>query len=90
MALKIPRRQEDGVTTEYHRILYIQIAPNECNCIAVASYVDSEARHSEQGELCLPYKQGKTYTVEYDENMTVEGAYDMLKTLPDFKGAEDC
>lgn len=90
MALKITHRQPDGVTTEYHRILYVQIAPNECNCIAVASYVDAESRLSEQGELVEPYKKGKTYTVEYDEGMTVSEAYAKLKTLPDFEGAEDC
>lgn len=90
MALKTARRQDNGVMTEYHRILYIQIAPNESNCIAVASYVDEAARRSEQGELATPYRQGKTYTVEYDEDMTIEKAYNHLKTLPDFEGAEDC
>ena len=36
-----------------------------------------------------PYKTTKTYEKHYVENMTVEDAYDYLKTLPEFEGATD-
>ena len=36
-----------------------------------------------------PYKVAITYETDYKENMTVKEAYDYLKTLPEFEGAED-
>ena len=30
-----------------------------------------------------------TYETEYDETMTIEKAYEYLKTLPEFEGATD-
>ena len=63
MALKKEVRQDNGVVTNYHRILE-----------------NSETE---------PYKVAVTYEKEYEENMTVEEAYEYLKTLPEFEGAED-
>ena len=90
MALCKEIRQDDGVTTKYHRILFLTKTVNRQNSIAVLSYVDSEARTSEQeSTLAQPYCKSITYETAYDENMTIEGAYDYLKTLPQFEGAED-
>lgn len=88
MALYKPIKQLDGVTTNYHRILYLQSTINSQNSIAVLSYVDEESRLSETAEA-QPYRASVTYEKEYDENLTIEGAYRYLKTLPDFEGAED-
>lgn len=88
MALYKPIRQDDGVTTSYHRILFIQSTINKVTSIAVLSYVDEESRRSESPEL-RPYKVSVTYEKPYDENMTVESAYEYLKTLPAFEDAED-
>ena len=87
MALMKAIRQEDGVTTNYHRVLYIQITTNRQNSIAVLSYVDSEARESEKAAFMQPYSKSITYETEYDPNMTIESAYGYLKTLPEFEGA---
>lgn len=87
MALMKAIRQEDGVTTNYHRVLYIQITTNRQNSIAVLSYVDSEARESERAAIIHPYSKSITYETEYDPNMTIESAYGYLKTLPEFEGA---
>lgn len=89
MALMKAIRQEDGVTTNYHRVLYIQITTNRQNSIAVLSYVDGEARESERAAIIHPYSKSITYETEYDPNMTIESAYGYLKTLPEFEGAED-
>lgn len=90
MALYKSVKQADGVTTNYHRILYITITTNRQNSIAVGSYVDSESRDYEKsGEHVQPYQQGVTYEIPYDPTMTVESAYEYLKTLPQFEGAED-
>ena len=36
-----------------------------------------------------PYRKAVTYETEYDKNMTVEEAYNWLKTQEVFEGAED-
>ena len=90
MALYKEIRQSDGVTTKYHRILYLTHTVNKQNSIAVASYVDDIARTDEKtASLANPYIKGVTYETTYDESMTVENAYEYLKTLPEFNGAED-
>lgn len=90
MALYKEIRQDDGVTTKYHRILYLTHTVNEQNSIAVVSYVDELARTDETGGIIAnPYKKAITYETRYDENMTVESAYEYLKTLPEFEGAEN-
>lgn len=89
MALYKPIKQSDGVTTLYHRILFCQITTNKQNSIAVLSYIDNESRDNEKTNvLTQPYSKSVTYETEYDPDMTVEKAYEYLKTLPQFEGAE--
>ena len=89
MALQKAIKQEDGVTTSYHRVLFIQSMVNSHVSIAVVSYVDNEARGWEKGGDATPYRKSITYETDYDEGMTIEKAYNYLKTLPEFEGAED-
>jgi hypothetical protein len=90
MALYKPIRQPDGVTTAYHRILYVMQTVNRQNTIAVLSYVDGAVREAEQAAAeSQPYQKAVTYETVYDENMTPAKAYDFLKTLPEFAGATD-
>lgn len=90
MALQKETRQADGVTTRYHRILFIQSMVNRQNSIAVLSYVDEIARECEKESVMeQPYVKSTTYETAYDPTMTVETAYDFLKTLPQFEGATD-
>lgn len=90
MALLKEIRQDDGVTTKYHRILFITQTVNRQNSVAVLSYVDNEARESEkESVMAQPYQKAVTYETGYDPNMTVAAAYDFLKTLPQFAGATD-
>lgn len=89
MALYKEIRQEDGVRTNYHRILFLQQTVNKQNSIAVLSYTDEEARQFEQDGEYRPYRKSVTYEVDYDGTMTVEKAYEYLKTLDIFAGAED-
>ena len=90
MALYKEIRQEDGVTTNYHRILYLMQTVNRQNSIAVLSYVNDESRNNEKDNVMTqPYQKSITYEVPYDENMTVASAYEYLKTLPQFEGAEN-
>lgn len=90
MALFKEVKQDDGVTTKYHRILYFTTTINRQNSIAVVSYVDDESRINEKdGVIAQPYMKAVTYETDYDPTMTVETAYDFLKTLPVFEGATD-
>lgn len=90
MALYKEIRQDDGVTTKYHRILFLTLITNHHNSIAVVSYVDDSARDDEkEAVMTQPYQRSITYELPYDESMTIETAYEYLKTLPQFEGAED-
>lgn len=90
MALYKKVLQDDGVTTDYHRILYIQSVTNRHISIAVLSYVNDNSRNAEKDSITnTPYQKAITYEIPYDENMTVKKAYEYLKTLPQFVGAED-
>jgi hypothetical protein len=90
MALYKEVMQSDGVTTKYHRILYVMTTTNRQNSIAVVSYVDDKSRLAEQNNvIAQPYQKSVTYEMPYDPTMTIETAYDYLKTLPQFEGAED-
>ena len=90
MALFKAVRQDDGVTTSYHRILYLTKTVNRQNSVAVLSYVDNDSRESEKANVMLqPYLKAVTYEMAYDPEMTIESAYGYLKTLPVFEGATD-
>lgn len=90
MALYKEIRQANGVTTTYHRIALFQMTTNRQNSIAVLSYVDEASRDNEkQYERQFPYRESVTYETAYDPTMTIETAYEYLKSLPQFEGAED-
>ena len=91
MAIMKAITQEDGVTTNYHRILYVQNMPNSHTSIAVLSLVSDEVREEQKaGDIEHPYTYSVTYETEEHDDLTVSEAYDYLKTLPAFEGAEDC
>lgn len=89
MALKKEIRQDDGVITNYHRILYITQTLNRQNSIAVLSYVDSESRANDNDSEFRPYQKAKTYEFDFVPDLTAEAAYNLIKSLPEFEGAED-
>jgi hypothetical protein len=43
----------------------------------------------QSGDSSTPYRQSVTYETDYSPNMTIEMAYEYLKTLPEFEGATD-
>lgn len=90
MALYKEIMQDDGVTTKYHRILYVHNHINSHCSVAVVSYVDDVARTNEQEHIITqPYQKAITYETEYSEFMSPEKAYEYLKTLPQFEDAID-
>ena len=90
MALSKAIRQDDGVTTTYHRILVLRLVTNVRTSITTVSYVDSDARDEEKSrEMLSPYKVSTTYDFPYDPDVNIEKAYGYLKTLPEYEGATD-
>ena len=89
MALKKSIRQEDGVVTSYHRILFMSQFVNSHTSVVVASYVDRQSRDT-LGEGAEPYVRTVTFETDYDPEMNVDSAYAYLKGLEAFEGSEDC
>lgn len=101
MAVKISLTEDNGIVTEYHRIALVSIDVHNQNTILVHSYLGEAGRQVEKdyaaglyndvdaGMMHFPYVTAKYYHLEYDEDMTVKKAYEYLKTLPRFIGAED-
>lgn len=90
MALKKKVVQDDGVITEYHRILYVQSTTNSHCSVAVISLVSEEIRDKQlAGEIQQPYQKIVTYETEKFSDLSIKEAYEYLKTLPEFEGAED-
>lgn len=89
MALYKTIRQDDGVPTAYHRVAFVQITTNSHNSIAVFSYVDEDSRRDSTDPESRPYCVSTTYETGYCPTMTIELAYEFLKTLPEFEGATD-
>ena len=101
MAIKIKKVADNGIVTEYHRIAMVKIDINQQNTILVISYLNEDGRqiekdyangvydNIEEGMMKFPYVEDEYINTEYDPNMTIEKAYDYIKTLPKFEGAED-
>lgn len=94
MALNKEIVLDNGVTTNYHRIVSINNITNVTTVIEVTSYTSKEKRQEEIEAI----KNAKEMNIfidtnyinkDYEENFTIEKAYEYLKTLDDFKNAED-
>lgn len=90
MALLKDITQDDGVITSYHRVQSVIINTNSHNSIIVVSCINNDIREKEkEGLILVPYQKAITYETSYDPDMSVEAAYDFLKTLDVFKDATD-
>lgn len=97
MALKKTIIKPNGLPLEYHRIAMVKIDTNQLITVLVHSYLNEEARNYEkdyangniEGEPVFPYVDAEYINVKYDEKMNIKNAYEWLKTLPQFEGAED-
>lgn len=101
MAIKKKVTEDNGVITEYHRIAMIKMEINGQNTILVHSYLSEDGRQIEkdyaagkykdfeEGMMRWPYVNAQYLNCDYDGEMTITKAYDWLKSLPQFVGAED-
>lgn len=101
MAIKKQIIADNGIVTEYHRIVMVKIDTNQQNTILVHSYLTETGRQIEkdyadglydsldEGMMKWPYVDAQYINCDYDGDMTVSKAYEYLKTLPVFEGATD-
>lgn len=101
MAIKKQITADNGIITEYHRIALLSIDVNQQNTILIHSYLSADGRQIEkdyaagmyadleEGMMKFPYVSAQYINTEYNPDMTVSAAYDFIKTLPGFEGAED-
>ena len=100
MALSKKITLDNGIETNYHRIVSINEIIGEQTVIEVASYTSEEKRLEEKTALENGKKSGEAVPMnvyidtkyinkEYSEKDTVENCYDYLKTLDEFKNAKD-
>ena len=97
MALIKEIELENGIITNYHRIVSINKVTNNSNIIEVASYTSEQKRQEEIDYYENP-NENKSMNVfiettfinkEYKEEETIKEIYDYLKTTDKFKDAED-
>ena len=101
MAIKKQIITSNGVPVEYHRVAMVKIDTNQQNTILVLSYLSEDARKIEKdyaagkykdvetGAMVFPYTDAQYINTKYISDMSIESAYEYLKTLPMFEGAED-
>lgn len=85
---------DNGIITNYHRIVSLNKITNVANIIEVASYTSKAKRNNEieamQNQESMDVFIDTTYiSKEYDADETITDAYDYLKTLDEFKNAQD-
>lgn len=100
MGLKKDIVQPNGVTVSYHRIVSIGSIINQCTTIELASYISYDGRINEidflneeaagyEPSTSVPYIASKWYTLNYIDGLTLSDAYNKVKEMPEFEGAED-
>lgn len=84
---------DNGAVTNYHRIARIEHLVGQETGVTVYSYTSQAKRKEElktEGEDYLDTRIAEQwYQLEFDDTLTVKGAYEYLKTLDEFGGAKD-
>lgn len=94
MGLKKEITLGNGVSVNYHRIVSLNNITNVSTIIEVGSYTSEEKREEEKvaiqnAQSIDVFIDTEYINKDYTENMTIEQAYDYLKTLDKFKSSED-
>ena len=95
MALQKRIVQWNGVPTEYHRIFNIEHVVNQGTTIKVYSYINEDEREREKAKPVYSIQTDDIYRVvseeelPYNDTLTVDNAYEYLKTLDKYSDAED-
>ena len=84
----------NGITTNYHRIVSVNNITNKSSIIEVASYTNKTKRLEEKNALqnnnpMNIYISTEYLNEEYDKTLNVDKAYEHLKTLAKFANSTD-
>ncbi len=93
MAIKKRKVWPNGVTTTYHHIPMIKVEVNQDVTILVHSYINENSRLIDKDatiDYIPQHYEYNYYSTGSDNFMTIEKAYEWLKSQPEFEGAEDC
>ena len=101
MALKKEIILNNGIITNYHRIVSLNNITNVSTIIEVASYTSKEKSEEEKEAIKKGQEAGEAISTnifidttyinkEYNENETIEDAYEYLKTTEKYSNATDC
>ena len=97
MALQKQIVLDNGIVTNYHRIVSINKITNNSTIVEVASYISKDERQKEI-EYYKSKEEDKSMNVfinttymnaEYDESKNIQDLYNYIKTTEIFKDAED-
>ena len=100
MAISIDKTLPNGVPLSYYRIVSLTTVVNKQTTIELAGYVSEEARKAEQDAQAEAQESGQFpaidvyidtqyIVVDYDPDMSVTKAYQLLKETEGFEDAED-
>jgi len=90
MALLKEITTQSGMAAKYHRVGTLYIAKDRDLFISVHSYKDSSYKQQAplyETEYSFSFKDLENY---YTNDTVLTGIYNLLKTIPIFKDAEDC
>ena len=90
----------NGVPLSYYRIVSLTCVVNQNSIIEVAGYVNQAEREKEQEAIAEAQETGehpeinvfidsRFISVDYDPDLSVNKAYELLKAMPEYQGAED-
>lgn len=89
MAIKKQIMLDNGITTNYHRIVSINKITNNSTIIEVASYINEEQRLKEKNNISSNIYIHTSYeNVVYDESKTITDYYNLLQALEKYKDSE--
>ena len=85
---------ENGIPVNYHRVVSTNSIVNHETIIEVSSYTSKEKREDEKTALrenkpMDVYIFTNRFSMPYKQTMDVDEAYEYLKSLEDFDGAEN-
>lgn len=85
---------DNGVVTNYHRVVSINNITNHISIIEVASYTNEDKRLEEKeaienGTPMNVFIETNYLSTDYNKNLNVDNAYDYLKTTEMFEDAKD-
>ena len=92
MALSKRIELENGIVTNYHRIVSLNKVTNNSTIIEVASYTSKNKREEEKdnvGKHTDIFINTTYLNKEYNEEESIQDIYDYLKTTDEFLNAED-